>query len=148
MNKFVKEQREQNLVRYVTYKEFEYAMPASAFRESSTGDPLFNVLKCYYKCPNPKSLSPISIWNPFFAHEIIDKHFKTSYQVVDYSLYCPLSYLYDDHTISLELFEFFGNLVGRQPYKIHTFPRVVGSEGEDLSKSAARNQQDSSDSNG
>lgn len=131
--KFTQEYEDRKLCERTYFKGYEYIVPKIAYRETINKSPIFDVLKSFSK--EYYEYEQCFYWNPFFTHEMIDKHLGTTCQVVDYNLYCPESYAYDDHTNSMELYIFWASIVGRLPYDIHTCPRIVKPTGEDLKKS-------------
>lgn len=123
-------------VKRFEYDGKEFAIPINAYSESENGNPLFNVLHCFKK----RDIGDDWHWNPFYAHEVIDCQIETKYQIIDSYLSCPFSYLYDDHTHSIELWNFWASVIGKSPTKRFIHPRVVGVYGEEISKTSSEDR--------
>jgi len=130
---------------YVFYEEkkcFEfnnmiYGIPNIAYRKSSNGYPIFDVLKCFYKKKDkPRSSYAFS---PYYAHEVIDVFIGTTWQIVDSSLYDSYSYKLDNHIPSFNYYQFWSEILGRKPYGIILHPRLVDYNGNEISKSNGNN---------
>lgn len=112
-------------IEFSKIKGYTYAFPSEYFNKTSNGVPIVNSLNCVYKTKGFKYF-----WNPFYAHEVVDKYLNTKLQIVDSGIYCPNRYLHDDRISNLYVFNFFGKLINRPEYEVIIHKRAVRKQGD------------------